>query len=128
MAVQVGHGLLLVAALLLLHAGYSAEHYEALLLDRYGSFDGARLPLDIYVELVVALVLGLAGALSAAGSLHPLYASGTSATNAFHKLFAPRWDFVPMPPANSAVPASSGAGPTEPQRQRSPSRGTSTVS
>lgn len=121
MAFRVGHALLLVAALLLLHAGYSAEHYEALLLDRYGSFDGARLPLDIYVELAAAVVLGLVGSLSAAGSLHPLYSSGSSSTNAFHKLFAPRWDFVPMPAAVAAS-ASSAAAEGQ-QRQRSPSRG-----
>ena len=91
-----GHWVLLAALALLVHAGYSATHFEALLLDRHGDAIGA-LPLDVYIEVILACLLGLFGALSVVGKLLPLYVPGESSMNAFHKLFAPRWDFAPLP-------------------------------
>lgn len=102
MGFNIGHVTLLAAVALLLHAGYSANHYESLVTDRYGDAEGWSQPVDIYVEVALALILGLVGSLLAVGTFVPIHSSGESSLNAFHKLFAPRWDFAPLRVAQSA--------------------------
>lgn len=89
--------------LVLLHAGFSAAHYEALVEARYGVEDGL-LPMDIYFELAASLAMVLLGALSTV-SLVPVYSAGDASINSFHKLLAPRQDFLVFKAAAAAVPA-----------------------
>jgi Membrane magnesium transporter len=94
-----GYGLLALSVVILIHAGYSVNHYEGLLVDRHGSSSGFSLPFDVIAEVLAALGLALFGALAAvSGSFSPIHSSGENSLNAFHKLFAPRWDFAPMRP------------------------------
>lgn len=105
---KLGYLLLGISFGLLVHAGYSVNHYEGLLVDRYGSSSGFSVPLDVVLEVLIALGLALFGALSTvSGSFSPIHSSGENSLNAFHKLFAPRWDFSPLKPGGviSKAPA-----------------------
>jgi len=103
MAAFLGRALLAGAFLLVLHAGYSALHFEALFTERYGSAP-ASLPWDIYVESAAAVVLVLIGATWAVGGFVPIYTS-SEGPDAFHKLFSPRLDFAPLRPSSAAASA-----------------------
>jgi hypothetical protein len=66
-----GAGVALIA-----HAAYAAVQYKGLLDARYGVVD-ATLPVDVYVELVVAAACVVAGALLRV-RLAPIYASAAN--------------------------------------------------
>ena len=62
---------------LLVHAGYSAVHFQRLVEARYGEV-AAPLPRDVYLELAAAAALSLLGALASVGALSPIYAEAES--------------------------------------------------
>jgi hypothetical protein len=51
---------------------------------RYGDVAAIELPLDVYVELALAFLLSLAGAVSVVGAFTPLYSAGDAAARCVH--------------------------------------------
>lgn len=58
---------------LLLHAGWSAVHFQRLAEEHYGEAT-VPLPIDVYVELLAAAALCLLGATASIGTFTPVYA------------------------------------------------------
>ena len=69
--------LLAAGALLILHAGYSADHFQRVVESRYGEVS-VPLPLDVYLELLAAAALCLLGAILSVGAFTPIYAESES--------------------------------------------------
>lgn len=69
--------LLLISAILLLHASRSVVEFKAF-IKASGAFSEARsipMPLDIVIELMVAMVVGFIGAVWNSGKLSPIRAA-----------------------------------------------------
>jgi hypothetical protein len=80
----------------LVHAGYSAIHFQSLIEARYGEV-AASLPLDVYAELALAVGLVLAGVAVSVKSFSPLYSDSEPAVKCVPLDVASTWSQPPLP-------------------------------
>jgi Membrane magnesium transporter len=68
-----------IGVLVLLHSAYSCLHYRMLLLELESETVSRKAPLDVWIEIGIALVLVLTGELTRSGSaLYPVRQKGAA--------------------------------------------------
>ena len=101
MSKAVGTAALVLAAALLLHAGYSTNHYFHLVRERFGDVD-ASLPLDVLLEAGAGLLVAAVAALTFSDAFKPLHLSTAVHAQAWEAMRS-RPDFISFPPLSRSA-------------------------